>query len=146
MFHVFALVYLITGFLWLTPQFCKPPMRECIVTQARACTVTRACTLSLCMRGISMFAFKFFKLFTDRRSKVVHEKCSSSWLCDRNLNLCHTNAFFINAQNFKHTPSKKFCMWSIFKHWFNPVPTAPIIMLVDLQMVTQKQQAKHTLC
>ncbi len=54
-------------------------------------------TVSLRIRGASTLAFKFFilKLFTDTRSKVGHETCSSFWSCDRNLNQRCTNVLLL---------------------------------------------------
>ncbi len=79
------------------PWFCEPQTRGCTATQA--CTVTQALhCITAC--GASTFAFKFFKLFTNMQSEAGHETCSSSWSCDRNLNLHHTNGFFFLLLNF----------------------------------------------
>ncbi len=81
MFHIFVLAY-----PTIFPQFCKP--------QAREYTVTRLCTLYhfACVAQVRS-RLSSFKLFTDTRNEAGHETCFSSWSCDRNLNLRHTNAF-----------------------------------------------------
>ncbi len=79
------------------PLFCKPRVRGCTITRAWVCTVMRAWTLyhSTCLVQVRS-CLSFLKLFTDMRSEAGHETCSSSWWWDRNLNLCHANAFFLS--------------------------------------------------
>ncbi len=56
----------------------------------RVCTLYHcACVAQVCS------SLSFFKLFTDTRSEAGHETCSSPSLCDRNLNLPYTSAFYI---------------------------------------------------
>ncbi len=52
----------------------------------------RACTLYLAQVRSRL---GFLKLFTDKRSEVGHETCSSFWSCDRNLNLRRRTASFL---------------------------------------------------
>ncbi len=63
--------------------------------RAGGCTATRVCTPYHCACVVRVRSrLSFLKLFTDTRSEAGHETSSSFWLCDRNLNLLHRNAFF----------------------------------------------------
>ncbi len=73
MFHVFALAYLTTGFLWSTLQFF-----HCFASAS-------VYTILLRMRGASMFTFKFLQIIYRYLKWSGHETWSSSWSCDRNF-------------------------------------------------------------
>ncbi len=86
----FGLPYyrLFMGYPVIFPLFCEPLVREC--------TAMWACKLYHCACATQVHShLSFLKLFTDTRSKAGHETCSSSWSCNRNKNLRHTNAFLL---------------------------------------------------
>ncbi len=93
MFHAFASVYCTTGFLWPTLLFF-----HCFASHEHevyhdVSVVMRTCTLYHCACTAQVRSrLSFLKLFTDMWSEAGQETCSSSWWCDRNLNLRHTNA------------------------------------------------------
>ncbi len=76
MFHVFALAYLTTVFLWPTLLFF-----HCFASHKREpvhCTTAHA-------RCKCVYIISFLKLFTSTPGRVGHETFSSSWSCDKSF-------------------------------------------------------------
>ncbi len=89
MFHVFALAYLLLVFYCLHYYFVAVLRAACMRVYHNVSVYIKL--LSMC--SVSTFAFMFFKIIYRYVKQSRYEICSSSWSCDRNLNLRHTNAF-----------------------------------------------------
>ncbi len=92
-------------FLWPTLLFF-----HCFASVRVYCNAS-VYTVPMRMRGASTFALQCITTLYIYVKWSEYETCSSSWSCDRNLNLRHTNAFFLFLREKHKKGFNIICWW-----------------------------------